>query len=173
MLAQSLLSSHLLSRNVKVKIYKTIILPVALYGCETWSLTLREENRLRVFENRILRTVFGPKSDEVTGEWRKLHNEELHSVYSSPDIIRQVKSMRMRWAGYVTRMGEERKVYKVLVGKPEGKRPLGRQRRRWEMGSECVFEMTNFLDIIHRLSLKKKITGRFGDWSLSPPSFFT
>jgi hypothetical protein len=87
-----------------------------------------------VFENRVLRIIFGPKRDEVTGEWRKLLNEELHILYSSPDIIRQVKSMRMRWAGHVARMGEERKVYKVLVGKPEGKRPLGRPRRRWEDG---------------------------------------
>jgi hypothetical protein len=124
----------LLSRNVKVKIYKTIILPVVLYGCETWSLTLREGYRLRVFENRVLRKIFGPKRDEVTGKWRKLHNEELHNLYSSPDIIRQVKSRRMRWAGHVARMGEERKMYKVLVGKPEGKRPLGRPRRRWEDG---------------------------------------
>jgi hypothetical protein len=123
-----------LLRNVKVKIYKTIILPVALYGCETWSLTLREEHRLRMFENRVLSRIFGPKRDEVTGEWRKLHNEELHNLYSSPDIIMQVKSRRMRWAGHVARMGEERKVYKVLVGKPEGKRPLGRPRRRWEDG---------------------------------------
>jgi hypothetical protein len=89
---QSLLSSRLLSRNVKVKIYKTIILQVVLYGCGTFSLTLREEHRLRVFENRVLRRIFGPKRDEVTGEWRKLHNEELHNLYSSPDIIRQVKS---------------------------------------------------------------------------------
>jgi hypothetical protein len=131
---QSLLSSRLLSRNVKVKIYKTIILPVVLYGCETWSLTLRAEHRLRVFENRILRRIFGPKTDEVTGEWRKLHNEELHNLYSSSDIIRQVKSRRMRWAGHVARMGEERKVYKVLLGMPEGKRPLGIPRRRWEDG---------------------------------------
>jgi hypothetical protein len=86
-LVQRLLSSHLLSRNVKVKIYKTIILPVVLYGCETWYLTLREEHGLRVFENRVLRGIFGPKRDEVTGEWRKLHNEELHNLYSSPDII--------------------------------------------------------------------------------------
>jgi hypothetical protein len=128
------LSSRLLSRNVKVKIYKTIILPVVLYGCETWSLTIREEHRLRVFDNRVLRKIFGPKRDEVTGERRKLHNEELHNLYSSPDIIRQVKSRRMRWAGHVARMGHERKVYKVLVGKPEGKRPLGRPRRRWEYG---------------------------------------
>jgi hypothetical protein len=126
------LSSRLLSRNVEVKIYKTIILPVVLYGCETWSLRLREEHRLRVFENRVLRRIFGPKRDEVTGEWRKLHNEELHSLYLSPDIIRQVNSRRMRWAGYVARIGEERKLYKVLVEKPEGKRPLGRPRRRWE-----------------------------------------
>jgi hypothetical protein len=87
-----------------------------------------------VFENRVLRRIFGPKRDEVTGEWRKLNSEEIHNLYSSPDIIRQVKSRRMRWAGHVARMGEERKVYKVLVGKPEGKRPLGRPRRRWEDG---------------------------------------
>jgi sorting nexin-29 len=89
---QSLLSSRLLSRNLKVKIYKTIILPVVLYGCETSSLTLREEYRLRVFENRVLRRIFGPNRDEVMGEWRKLHNGELHNLYSSPDIIRQIKS---------------------------------------------------------------------------------
>jgi hypothetical protein len=114
--------------------YKTIILPVVLYGCETWSLTLKEEHRLRVFDYRVLRRIFGPKRDEVTGEWRKLHSEELHDFYSSRDIIRQVRSRRMRWAGHVARMGEERKVYKVLMGKPEGKRPLGRPRRRWEDG---------------------------------------
>jgi hypothetical protein len=85
-----------------------------------------------VFENRVLRGIFGPKRDEVMGEWRKLHNEELHNLYSSPDIIRQVKSRQMRWAGHVARMGEERKMYKVLVGKPEGKRSLGRPRRRRE-----------------------------------------
>jgi hypothetical protein len=84
----SLLSSRLLSRILKVKIYKTIILPLVLYGCETWSLTLREEHRLRVFENRVLRKIFGTKRAEVTGEWRKLHNAELHNLYSSPDIIR-------------------------------------------------------------------------------------
>jgi hypothetical protein len=95
----SLLSSRLLSRIVEVKIHRTIILPVVLYGCETWSLTLREKHRLRVFENRVLRGIFGPKRDEVTGEWRKLHIGELHNLYSSPDITRQIKSMRMRWAG--------------------------------------------------------------------------
>jgi hypothetical protein len=124
------LSSRLLSRNVKVKINKTIILPVVLYGCETWSLTLREENRLKVFENRVRRRIFGPKRDEVKGEWRKLHNKELHNFYFSPNVIRQIKSRRMRWAGHVARMGEERNVYTVLMGKPEGKRPLGRPRSR-------------------------------------------
>jgi hypothetical protein len=94
---------------------------------------LREEHRLRVFENRVLRRLFGPKRDEVMGEWRKLHSEELHNLYSSPDI-RQIKSRQMRWVGHVARMGEENKLYKVLVGKPEGKRPLGRPRRRWEDG---------------------------------------
>jgi hypothetical protein len=88
---QSVLSSRLLSRNLKVKIYKIIILPVVLYGCETWSLTLREEHRVRVFENRVLRRIFGPTRDEVTGEWRMLHNGELHNLYSSPDIVRQIK----------------------------------------------------------------------------------
>jgi hypothetical protein len=91
-----------------------------------------------VFENRVLRRIFGPKRDEVTGEWRKLHNEELHNLYLSPDIIRQVKSRRMRWAGHVARMGEERKVYKVLVGKREGKRTLGRPRCRWEDGVGAI-----------------------------------
>jgi hypothetical protein len=128
----SFLSSGLLSRNVKVKIYKTIIRPVVLYGCETWSLTLREEHRLRVFENRVLRRIFGSKRDEVTGEWRTLHSGELHNLYLSSDIIRQIKSRSKRWAGHVARMGEGRKVYRVLVGKPEGKRPLGRPRLRWE-----------------------------------------
>jgi hypothetical protein len=89
---------------------------------------------LRVFGNRVLRRIFGPKCNEVTGEWRKLHNEELHNLYSSPDIIRQVKSGKMRWAGHVARMEEERRVQRVLVGKPEGKRSLGRPRRRWEDG---------------------------------------
>jgi hypothetical protein len=87
-----------------------------------------------VFENRVLRRIFGPKRDEVTRELRKLHSEELHNLYSSPDIISQIKSRRMRWAGHVARMGEERKAYRGLVGKPEGKRPLGRLRRRWEDG---------------------------------------
>ena len=113
------------------EIYRTIILPV-LYGCETWLLILREEHRLRVFENRVLRRVFGPKRDEVTGEWRKLHNEELSDLYSLQNIVWVVKSRRMRWAGHVTRMGQGRGVYRVLVGKPEGKRELGRPRRRWE-----------------------------------------
>jgi len=120
------------SKNLKIKIYRTIILPVVLYGCETWSLTFREEHRLRVFENRVLRRVFGPKRDEVTGEWRKLHNEELGDVYSLSNIVRVVKSRRMRWAGHVACMGERRGVHRVIVGKPEGKRPLGRPRRRWE-----------------------------------------
>jgi hypothetical protein len=120
-----------LFRNVKVKIYKTVILPVVLYGLESWTLKLTEEHRLRVFEDRVLRGTFGPKGGEVTGEWSKLQNGELHNLYTSPDITRQVKSRRVRWAGHVARMGEGRNVYRVLVGKPEEKRPLGRTRRRW------------------------------------------
>ena len=97
---QNLLSSSLLSKNLKIKVYRIIILPVVLYGCETWSLTLREERRLRVFENRVLRRIFGSKRDEVTGEWRKLH-EELNNLYSTPNIVRVIKSRRMKWAGHV------------------------------------------------------------------------
>ena len=128
---QNLLSSRLLSKNLKIKIYRTVILPLVLYGCETWSLTLREERKLRVFENMVLRRIFGPRSDEVTGERRRWHNEELNDLYSSPNIVRAIKSRRMRWAGHVARMGEEKRVYRVLVGKPEGRRPLGLPRRRW------------------------------------------
>ncbi|KAJ4445427.1 hypothetical protein ANN_07232 [Periplaneta americana] len=136
---EKLLSSSLLSKNLKVRIYKTVILPVVLYGCETWALTLREEQRLRVFENKVLRKIFGAKRDEVTGEWRKLHNAELHALYSSPDII-IIKSRRLRWAGHVARMSESRNAYRVLVGRPEGKRPLGRPRRRWEDNIKNGFE---------------------------------
>jgi hypothetical protein len=108
-----------------------MLIPVVLYGCETWSLTLREEHTLRVFENRVLRRIFEPKRDEVTGGWRKLHNEELRGLYSSPGIVRVIKARRMRWAGHVARMGEVRGAYNILVGRPEGRRPLGRPRRRW------------------------------------------
>jgi len=113
--AQNLLSSSMLSKNLKIKIYRTIILPVVLCGCETWSLTLREERRLRVFGSRVLRRIFGPKKDEVTGEWRKLNDEELYDPYSSPNNVRVIKS-RMRWAGHVALVGERRGVYWVLAG---------------------------------------------------------
>jgi hypothetical protein len=96
------------------------------------TVTLREEHRLRVFENRVLRKIFGPKRDEVRGGWRKLYNEEQHGLYSSPSIVRVIKERRMRWAGHVARMGEARGAYNNLVGRPEGRRPLGRSRRRWE-----------------------------------------
>jgi hypothetical protein len=120
----------MLSKNLKIIMYKTITFRVVLYGCETWCLTLREEHRLRVFENRVLRRIFRPKRVEVTGGWRKLHNEELRDLYYAPNIIRIIKSKRMRWAGHVARMGEKRNSYRLLVGKPEGKRPIGRSRRR-------------------------------------------
>jgi hypothetical protein len=129
---QNLLCFRLLSENIKIAIYKTIILSVVLYGCNTLSLTLREEHRLRVFENMMLRRIFGPKMDEVMGEWRRtLHNEEFRDLYSSPGTIRIIKLRRMRWAGHVARMGEKRNVYRLLVGKAKGKRPLGRPRHRW------------------------------------------
>ena len=121
-LGQNVLSSSSLSKNLKM-ICRTIILPVVMYGCE---------HRLRVFENRVLRRIFGPKRDGVTWEWRKLHNEELNNLYSSPNIVQVFKSRRMRWSGQVAFMGKRRVIYRVLVGKPEGKRPLGRPRLGWE-----------------------------------------
>jgi hypothetical protein len=136
---------------VKIKIYKTVMLPVVLYGCETWSLTLREEHRLRAFENRVLKRIFGPKRDEVTGGWRKLHNEELHGLYSSASIVRVIKARRMKWAGYVARMGEMRGAYNILVGMPERRRPLGRLRRRWEDNIKMDLREIGFgdMDLIH------------------------
>jgi len=102
---QNILFSNLLSQNLKIKIYRNIILPFVLYGYETWSLTLREERRLRVFENRLLKRIFGSERDEVKGEWRKLHNEELNDLYCSPIIFRVISSRRMRSAGHVARKG--------------------------------------------------------------------
>ena len=127
-LVQNILSSSLLSKNFKIKIYRTIILPVVLYGCETWSLTLR------VFENRVLTRIFEPKRDEVTGEWRKLHNEELNDLYALPNIVRVTKSRRMRWAGHVLYhvWGRGKAYSGFWWWKPKEKRPLGRPRRRRE-----------------------------------------
>jgi hypothetical protein len=118
---QSLLSSCLLSRNVKDKIYKTIILSVVLYWCETWSLTLREEHRLRVFENRVVWRISGPKRDGVTGEWRKLHSEELHISYFSPNIIREIKSRRMRLGGTCGMRGRGEECIQGFGGKARRK----------------------------------------------------
>ena len=149
---QNLLSSRLLSKNLKIKIYRTVILPVVLYGCETWSLKLREERKLRVLENRVLRRIFGPRRDEVTVEWRRLHTADLND---SPNIVRVIKSRRMRWAGHVARMDEERGVYRVLVGKPEGRNHWGhlgvggriileRISRRWDV---CIWTGLGWLRI--------------------------
>jgi hypothetical protein len=130
--ARNLLHSSLLSKNIKIKIYITIILSVVLYGCETWSLILGEVRRLRVFENTELRRTFGPKRDEVTREWRKLHKEELNDLNSLPNIVRVAKSRRMGLTGHVARTVERNGAYRVLGGRPEGKRPLGRPRRKLE-----------------------------------------
>jgi hypothetical protein len=126
-----------LSRNLKVRIYETINLPVVLYGCKTWSLTLREKHRLRVFENRVLRRIFEPKRDEVTTEWRKSHNGKLHNLYSPPDIW-QIKSRGMRWAGHVAHMEEGRNMYRVLMGKPEGRNHLEDRGINGRMGLEWI-----------------------------------
>jgi len=101
-------NSMLLSKNLKIKIHRTIILPIILYGCETWLLTLKEERKLRVFENMVLRRIFGPRRNKLTGEWRRLHNEDLNDLYSSPNIVQVIKWRRMRLVGHVARMGEER-----------------------------------------------------------------
>ena len=114
-LVQNLFSSSFLSEDIKIEIYRTIILRVVLYECDTWLLTLREEYRLRMFENRVLRRVFGPMRGEVTGKWGKVHNEELNSLYSSPNIIRVIKSRRMKWARHGARVGERRGSYRVFV----------------------------------------------------------
>jgi hypothetical protein len=116
----------LLSKNLKIKIHRTIILPVVLYGCETWSLTLREERRLRVFENRVLRRVFGPKRDDITGEWRKLHNEELSDLYSLPNIVRVVKSRRMSLGAALGAYGGEGRVVQGYGGESRGKETIGK-----------------------------------------------
>jgi hypothetical protein len=100
-----------------------------------------------MFENRVLRRIFGPKRDEVTGDWRKLHNEELHGLYSSPSIVTVIKARRMRWAGHVARMGEVRGAYNILVGKSEGRRPLGRPRRRWEDNIKIDLREIGFGDV--------------------------
>jgi hypothetical protein len=110
------------------------------------SLTLREECRLRVFENKVLRRIFGPKRDEVTGEWRRLHNKELYALFSSPNIILVIKTLRLRWAGHAARMGERRGAYRALVGKPEGRRPLERPRRRCEDNIKMVLREVGWGD---------------------------
>ena len=121
---QNLLSSSLLTKNLKIKIHRTIILPLVLYGCETWSLTLWEECRLRLTENRVLRRIFGPKRDEVSGEWRELHNEKLNLSVLLTQNFSVDKIDKKSWAGHVASMGERRGIYRILVGKPNGKRPL-------------------------------------------------
>jgi hypothetical protein len=141
---QNLPSSRLLSKNVNIKTYETIILPLVLHGCEPSSLTLREDHKLRVFGNGMLRRIFGVKRDEVTGGWRKLHNKELRNLNCSPSIIRLIKSRRMRWAGHVARMGEKRNVYRLRIGKPAGKKPLGRPRRRWLYNIKTDFVQTGW-----------------------------
>jgi hypothetical protein len=119
----------LLLKNTKIRVYRTVVLPVVLYGCETWAVTLREEQRLRVFENRVLRGIFGPERDEATAEWTRLHNEELNGLYSSLNTIRVIKLGR-KMGGACSMYGEKRGAYRILVGRPEGRQPLRRPRRK-------------------------------------------
>jgi hypothetical protein len=123
-----------------IKKYRTIILPFVLYGCGTWSLTLSEKHRLKVFENRVLRRTFGAKRDEVTWKWRKLQNEQLNDLYCSPNIARLIKSRKMRWVGHVARMGDTKGVVQGLEGKHEGKRPIGRTGRWCEDNIKMNFQ---------------------------------
>ena len=132
-----ILCSMFTIRNIVVFVTTYIHIYISHLACSC--IYCWEERRLRVFENRVLRRVFEPKREEVTGEWRKLHNEEFSDLYSLPNIMRVVKSRRMRWAGHVARMGEGKGVHRVLVGKPEGKRPLGRPRRRWGIILRWIF----------------------------------
>ena len=138
------LPSRLLSKNLNIEIYKITILPVVLYGCEILSLTVKKGRRLKVFENRVLRRIFAPKRDEVTKEWRKLHNEELNDLYTSPKIVRVIKLRRMKWPGHVTCMGKRRGVCRILVGKPEGKGPLERLRCRLEDNNKTDLQEMGF-----------------------------
>jgi hypothetical protein len=148
-------------------------LPVVLYGCESWSLTLREECRLRVFENKVLRRIFGPKRDEGTGEWRRLHNKELYALYFSPNIIQMIKSRRLRWAGHVARMGDRRGAYRAFVGKPEGRRQIGRPRRRWEDQSQMDLRQIEWgggMDWINLAQDRDSARGSNSILSVSKPS---
>jgi hypothetical protein len=143
------LSSGLISKNLKIKIYRNVIFPVVLYGCETWSLTLREEHRLRVSENRVLRKIFGPEREE-DGSRRKLHNDELHSLYSSPNIVRVIKSRKMRWAGHEARMGRGELFTGFWLGGSKGRDHWedlgvgGRTILRWNLGRYGSMWRTGF-----------------------------
>ena len=125
------MSTRLISKNLNIKIYKTIILPVVLYDCEIWFFTLKEECRVRLLGKTILRRIFGSKRDE-NGRWRRLHNEELNSLYRSPNVMRVIKFRRLRWTGHSARMKEDRIAFEILTDKPTGKRSPGRPRRRWD-----------------------------------------
>ena len=142
------------TKNLQIKMYRTVILPVVVYGCETWLVTLKEECRLRVSENNVLRRIVWHKRNEVTEEWIELHNEELNNLYSSSNIVRVIKSRRMKLVGHVVHMGERRGIYRVLVEKPEGKRQLGIPRPRWKDNIEMDLEEVgcggmDWIELVH------------------------
>ena len=138
-----ILKSNLISRRTKIQAYTTIIRPIATYGCETWALTKNTESMLTVFENAILRRILGPMRDELTGEWRRRHNVELRQLSALPPITSFIRSQRLRWAGHIARMGDETTLKMITQGVPEGRRPVGRPRKRWIDNIKQDLELLN------------------------------
>jgi len=155
-----ILSTRLQFKNVKIKMSRTVILSIVLCGCEALSLTMRRKQRLRVFEDRVLRKIYGPKGDEVTGKWRRMGDEEICVLYSIPNIIRVIKSRRMRWAGHVACMEHRIGAHRVSVGRLERKRPLGSARYRWENNIKIDLQEVEY-EGMDSIDLAREDGGRF------------